>query len=239
MTALRAWVRRGLTTPILSEPLIPGFELDWFADTFKDLKNAEWYKCSDHNTTDEVVRYEARTNASTTNSEDPRLEARDFDIVDARDVCAIRQRLAKLVGWRSPVSQEAIAITKAIEATMSILAQNDDSLHADSYRNLRYSWEYPIELGRQQVKMPRLNINRHGHKWNANAGEIEAALSLRLFYVKSFERKGLSAAGVIHTRSDVSDDEWLRIKGKASEFLGQPEFTNDPTALLGGGRSCL
>ncbi|EHK46102.1 hypothetical protein TRIATDRAFT_242124, partial [Trichoderma atroviride IMI 206040] len=39
MTALRAWVRRGLTTPILSEPLIPGFELDWFADTFKDLKN--------------------------------------------------------------------------------------------------------------------------------------------------------------------------------------------------------
>ncbi|KAK1242982.1 hypothetical protein MKX08_005794 [Trichoderma sp. CBMAI-0020] len=66
--------------------------------------------------------------------------------------------------------------------------------------------------------MPRLNINRHGHRWNANAGEIEAALSLRLFYVKSFERKSLSAADVIHKRSDVSDDEWLRIKGKVSEF---------------------
>ncbi|KAK1242983.1 hypothetical protein MKX08_005795 [Trichoderma sp. CBMAI-0020] len=138
MTALRAWVRRRLTTPILSEPLIPGFELDWFANTFKDLKDADWYKSSDHNTTDEAVSFEARSNASTTNG-DPRLEAKDFDIVDAQDVCAIRQRLAKLVARRSPVSQEAVAVTKAIEATMSILAQNDDSLHADSYHNFRYS----------------------------------------------------------------------------------------------------
>jgi hypothetical protein len=33
MTALRAWVRRGLANPPKSQPLLPGYELDWLAMT--------------------------------------------------------------------------------------------------------------------------------------------------------------------------------------------------------------
>ncbi|KAH8125021.1 ankyrin repeat-containing domain protein [Trichoderma asperelloides] len=181
MTAMRAWVRRGLTTPIISEPLLPGFELDWFADTFRDLKNA---KCSSFG-----------TSASINRKDDAR--PKKFDV--------IRRYLAKLAGWRSLVSQEAIAVTKAIEATMNIL-------HA------QYSWEYRIRIGEQEEQLLRFHIQKRGHKWKANVGEIETALSLSLFYLKSLERQTGSMTKIANSLSGPSDDGWPRVQGNVADF---------------------
>ncbi|UKZ94710.1 uncharacterized protein TrAFT101_009563 [Trichoderma asperellum] len=217
MTAMRAWVRRGLTTPIISEPLLPGFELDWFADTFRDLKNAKWYKCPRDITNEKSGSSEGRASVATNrkDDDDARSKSKNTGSVDAQEFDVIRRHLAKLAGWRSLVSQEAIAVTKAIEATMNIL---HDNLKYQKNQKTQYSWEYRIRIGEQEEQLLRFHIQERGHKWKANVGEVETALSLSLFYLKSFERQTGSMAEIANSLSGPSDDGWPRVQGNVADF---------------------
>lgn len=215
MTAMRAWVRRGLTTPIISEPLLPGFELDWFADTFRDLKNAKWYKYPRNITNENSGSSSFGTSASINRKDDARPKSKNTGSLDAQEFDAIRRYLAKLAGWRSLVSQEAIAVTKAIEATMNILHGN---LEYQEDQEAQYSWEYRIRIGEQEEQLLRFHIQKRGHKWKANVGEIETALSLSLFYLKSLERQTGSMTKIANSLSGPSDDGWPRVQGNVADF---------------------
>ncbi|KAL6812589.1 ankyrin repeat-containing domain protein [Trichoderma sp. SZMC 28015] len=194
MTAVRAWVRRGLAKPMYSELLRPGFELDWFADTLKNISSASWYN------PDKKKGVQATTNQNSNDNE-------------AQHCIERRRKLAKLAGCQGPVSKEAIAVTLAIEATMNLLGERLDR------EILTFSWDYKIENSTTNAARFQLTIKKQEeNKWKANAGEIEAALSLRLFYDKS-QQEAQSLARDIHKSDNPSiDDTWLRLKGEVPDM---------------------
>ncbi|EHK20728.1 uncharacterized protein TRIVIDRAFT_153975, partial [Trichoderma virens Gv29-8] len=210
MAAVRAWIRRGLAKPMFSRGLLPGFELDWFADTLRTIDDAPWYNDLDgsaQENTCSVSREGTSASQDKPITSDHQSETEESSNCEVQDYTTMRQSLAKLADWRGPVSQEAIAVTLAIEATMDLL---DDNLDLEEF-----SWGYKIQaasLNEQELKF-RI-IKQPDGKWKANAGEIEAALSLRLFYVKS-QKEAQSSARVIHKSGNPSDeDKWLRVKGE-------------------------
>ncbi|KAL7929360.1 ankyrin repeat-containing domain protein [Trichoderma chlorosporum] len=207
MAALRAWVRRGLAKPMLCRGLLPGFELDWFADTLKAIDDAPWYNNSNGSPQVENASCVGGGSISTNQGS----AAKVTSTCGAQDYITMRQSLAKLADWRGPVSQEAIAVTLAMEATMNLL---DNSLELDEF-----SWGYNIRtssLSEQELRFRM--IKQPDGKWKAHAGEIESALSLRLFYVKS-QQEAHAFSGASHRSGNPSDDDkWLRVKGEMSDM---------------------
>lgn len=205
MTAVRAWVRRGLAKPMYSEPLRPGFEIDWFADTLKNIPDAPWYKKKNGNTPAD----QKKPIAPDASAPMPQ----NSNISEAQQCIERRQKLAKLAGCQGPVSKEAIAVTLAIESTMNLL---DGKLGQE-----KLSWNYNIQDSSSSGNKEKsegwfqLDVKKQNDgKWKANAGEIEAALSLRLFYDES-QQMTQSLARVIHKSGNPpNDDTWLRLKGE-------------------------
>jgi hypothetical protein len=221
MTAVRAWVRHGLNTPILAEPLLPGFELDWFADTFKDPRSAKWYKTYVNATDEGNESVREEISIPTHNSNDAQLQTSRIDSFDVQKVYKIRQHLAKISDWRGPVSKEAVAITRAMEDIMNILNSELASDEVTSRTGSRYDyyfWDCKIRHEEHREQTLRLKIMKRGDKWKANAGEVEAALSLKLFYTKVSEQTTQLSAEILSNSEDTSDDEWLREKGSVSEL---------------------
>ncbi|KAL7957456.1 ankyrin repeat-containing domain protein [Trichoderma compactum] len=211
MAAVRAWIRRGLAKPMFCRGLLPGFELDWFADSLRTIGDAPWYNDLDGSAQGENVRSlsggSTSTNQDKLTKSDDQSTTKEPPTCEAQDYTAMRQSLAKLADWRGPVSQEAIAVSLAIEATMNLL---DDNLGLEFF-----SWGYKIQaasLNEQELKF-RV-IKQPDGKWKAHAGEIEAALSLRLFYVKSQQETQLLAKAIHKSGNPLDDDKWLRVKGE-------------------------
>ncbi|KAL7941496.1 ankyrin repeat-containing domain protein [Trichoderma barbatum] len=220
MTTLRALVRRGLASHIYSKDLRPGFELDWFADKLKDIENAPWYKDPDEPARKEnlgsleVGNTSAKPNEPNSpddpvvRPDDRASTAQESETFVAKKCIAWRQSLAKLAGCRGPVSKEVMALTLAIEATMNFLDRN--------LEQEVFYWSCSIQASSADEQTIEFELTRRDDdgKWKANAGEIEAALSLRLFYVNP-ENEGQSSTG--RTYSPFDDDKWLRVKGDASD----------------------
>ncbi|KAH0524103.1 hypothetical protein TsFJ059_009013 [Trichoderma semiorbis] len=215
MAAVRAWIRRGLAKPMFCRGLLPGFELDWFADSLRTVGNAPWYNDLDGSSQEENTNSLSRRSTSTNQDEltksDDQSTTKEPLICEAQDYTTMRQSLAKLADWRGPVSQEAIAVSLAIEATMNLL---DDNLGLEEF-----SWGYKIQaasLNEQELKF-RV-IKQSDGKWKAHAGEIEAALSLRLFYVKSQQETQSLAKAIHKSGNPLDDDKWLRVKGEMPDM---------------------
>lgn len=215
MAALRAWIRRGLAKPMFCRGLLPGFELDWFADSLRTVGNAPWYNDLDGSSQEENTSSLSRRSTSTNQDEltksDDQSTTKEPLICEAQDYTTMRQSLAKLADWRGPASQEAIAVSLAIEATMNLL---DDNLGLEDF-----SWGYKIQdasLNEQELKF-RV-IKQPDGKWKAHAGEIEAALSLRLFYIKSQQETQLLAKAIHKSGNPLDDDKWLRVKGEMPDM---------------------
>ncbi|PNP59152.1 hypothetical protein THARTR1_01400 [Trichoderma harzianum] len=216
MAAVRAWIRRGLAKPMFCRGLLPGFELDWFADSLRTIGDAPWYNGLDGSAQEESVS--SLSGGSTSTNQDKLVKSDDQSTTkethtcEAQDYTTMRQRLAKLADWRGPVSQAAISVSLAIEATMNLLDDNLD-LEED------FSWGYNIRaasLNEQELKF-RV-IKQPDGKWKAHAGEIEAALSLRLFYVKSQQETQLLAKAIHKSGNPLDDDKWLRVKGEMPDM---------------------
>ncbi|KAL7795469.1 ankyrin repeat-containing domain protein [Trichoderma afarasin] len=185
MTAIRAWVRRGLTRPMHSEHLRPGYELDWFADTLKDIGGATWYEKQNGS--------ENETSSSTTQS---------AKSGETQKCTERRQELANLTGYQGPASKEATAVKLATEGMMNLLYKDREEKG--------FSWLYNVQ-GSQKIedRIPFKITRRNDGKWTANIKEIEAALSLRLFYVNQ-EEKTESPAN--NTDSSSGDEEQIPVK---------------------------
>ncbi|KAL5094904.1 hypothetical protein Trisim1_003512 [Trichoderma cf. simile WF8] len=215
MAAVRAWIRRGLAKPMFCRGLLPGFELDWFADSLRTVGNAPWYNdldgSSQEENTSSLSRQSTSTNQDKLAKSDDQSTTKEPPICEAQDYTTMRQSLAKLADWRGPVSQEAIAVSLAIEATMNLL---DDNLGLQEFY-----WAYKIQdasLNEQDLKF-RV-IKQPDGKWKAHAGEIEAALSLRLFYVKSQQETQLLSKAIHKSGNPLDDDKWLRVKGEMPDM---------------------
>ncbi|KAJ4856910.1 ankyrin repeats (3 copies) domain-containing protein [Trichoderma breve] len=215
MAAVRAWIRRGLAKPMFCHGLLPGFELDWFADSLRTVGNAPWYNdldgSSQEENTSSLSRRSTSTNQEKLAKSDDQSTTKEPLICEAQDYTTMRQSLAKLADWRGPASQEAIAVSLAIEATMNLL---DDNLGLEDF-----SWGYKIQdasLNEQELKF-RV-IKQPDGKWKAHAGEIEAALSLRLFYIKSQQETQLLAKAIHKSGNPLDDDKWLRVKGEMPDM---------------------
>ncbi|KAL6697151.1 ankyrin repeat-containing domain protein [Trichoderma pleuroticola] len=216
MAAVRAWIRRGLAKPMFCRGLLPGFELDWFADSLRTIGDAPWYNGLDGSAQEESVSSlsggSTSTNQDKLTKSDDQSTTKEPPTCEAQDYTTMRQSLAKLADWRGPVSQAAIAVSLAIEATMNLLDDNLD-LEED------FSWGYNIRaasLNEQELKF-RV-IKQPDGKWKAHAGEIEAALSLRLFYVKSQQETQLLAKAIHKSGNPLDDDKWLRVKGEMPDM---------------------
>ncbi|KAK4066241.1 uncharacterized protein Triagg1_8073 [Trichoderma aggressivum f. europaeum] len=212
MTAVRAWVRRGLTTTIEYEVLSPGFELDWFAHSLKNIEKAPWLAKPTEPVGEENAGLTSGgiTSASTVRS-DQNSTVQSSDIVETTKCIDRRHHLANLTEWRGPISQEAITITLAIEATMDLLHSN---YNLGSLDDEDFTWGYNIKTLTDEQEL-QFKIERQGDgKWKADAGEVEAALSLRLFYAKHQHGAELNGIELCPGKTDnsLNDDKWLRAK---------------------------
>lgn len=233
MTASRAWVRRGLARLPESQTLVSGFELDWLSLTlsmnpsmapwsrgFRDKGNNrarpwaeggkwDWKISSLQGKADDLVlkRYPY------TNSNKPTEVA--FPGNKAHNIFRIRRELGKLAGWHGPASMEAINLARAIEITM-------DSLFNDDIDMETLSWSLPVHDELIHFRLERSSTK----SWKAFADELEAALSLWLYYIdddmagEPNQERPVDDAGKPDLAKSIrlpkdrgNDDAWLRAEG--------------------------
>ncbi|RYP71470.1 hypothetical protein DL769_004695 [Monosporascus sp. CRB-8-3] len=241
MTGLRAWVRRGLAKPPQCERLTPGFELEWFATTLRDVDSAPWWPTTPESVGKLVRIWRMVTGGGpTTHGKQVKEVIKDWRIVTgenpiihgklvetrededasqrndgkgtAHTVVRIRRDLGRLADWRGPASAEAVSLARAIEVTMDTL------LSPPHTNNLTWSLRAHNAGWRAQSVKFRL---QHDGTWKASADEIEAALSLWVYSVsetkrrQNEEKQGQSEPP--RTKSHKGD-AWLRAKGSSAEL---------------------
>ncbi|KAL6856771.1 hypothetical protein J3F83DRAFT_769497 [Trichoderma novae-zelandiae] len=168
MMAVRVWACRARTNPIVSRDLTPGFELDWLAVMLGNPGNAPWMRS--RNELASGPSNESLNGAE--GSSDGSLASSDAD--EAQACTKLRQSLAKLANWRSPVVQEATQLTEAMEAAM-------DRLH-NSCDCRDFIWADKVQVGKMEELEVKFKMSRRPDgKWKSDAGEVEAALSLMVF----------------------------------------------------------
>ncbi|CAM1508997.1 Fc.00g027360.m01.CDS01 [Cosmosporella sp. VM-42] len=210
MTSLRAWVRRGLATPPMCQPLDSEFELDWFAMTFGDIDSAPWLQPREENEKKESKPWRSRWDWSMGTVGDPTTSYEPLQSMESKEaenpskkpskahkVMMIRRDLGKLADWRGPASKEAIALARAIEITMDALVAGRDS---------GFTWILPACRG----DTIHFRLRHQNGKWRAFSDEIEAALSLWLYSVNEEEMKAPKVSD--------GDDAWHRAKGTPSKL---------------------
>lgn len=99
-------------------------------------------------------------------------------IEGAQRVMKIRERIGYLSGWQGVVSQPAISVANAIEVVMNSLFANDD--------RLAMTWTMPVKTMGEETELVSFGVRRNDKtsRWQSNAAEIEAALSLWLYSVR-------------------------------------------------------
>jgi hypothetical protein len=222
MTVLRAWVRRGLTKPPKCQPLLPGYELDWLAMT---LGSAEGGTSPYPPKTDDTGYHLPWADGgswdwSLATAENPsdytKLSQRSEGESTADRVVKIRRGLGELADWPGSASTEAIALARAMEATMDALLGN-----FIQNANTRRPGVYTLALRVSDGNTVHLQFKNQKGSWKAYADEIEAVLSLWLF---SVEKANHDHPYEDRETDDSSGDSWLRARGSPAQpslqFLG-------------------
>ena len=195
MTALRAWVRRGLTVRPCADRVISEHEMDWLAESMASRRSRFW---PDDGGADDSVR--SPPMATRSNSEfhasqnwtitfayrgllDQLQSEEDFRERGAglgQRAVDIRRRLGALTKWIGPVAEPAAAAAAAIKKVMDTLVDRGD----------RFVWIMDMPLG-GSVYQIRIVAKRDGSPgsggggWKDLSAEIEAVLSLWLFEIKN------------------------------------------------------
>ncbi|RYP78372.1 hypothetical protein DL771_000557 [Monosporascus sp. 5C6A] len=211
MTVLRAWVRRGLAKPPISQPLPSGYELDWFAMTFGDTDKAPW-RLDTSNRKEEVIKdWKIVTGGGPKTYR--KLDQPDKDSnasSKAHRVMIIRRDLGRLAQWHGPASAEALALARAIEVTM-------DALFSDIESPL--TWSLSAHYAKSNAHSIDFQLKRQNGKWKALSDEIEAALSLWLCSVDEHEQDQYQQGQGKHAtqKKPPEEDAWLRAKGSPAK----------------------
>ncbi|KAK7420559.1 hypothetical protein QQX98_002758, partial [Neonectria punicea] len=187
MTVLRSWVRRGLAERPVCQPLLSGFELDWFAMTLGDAENAPWQQPSADQTEKGPWKEDwiIMTGRSPETHERLRQTSEDGDpepSEKAHRVMMIRRDLGQLVDWRGPASAEAASLARAIEVTM-------DALFGSSHTG-NFTWSPVANYAQKDAQSIHFRLERQKNgNWKAFENEIEAALSLWIYSISGKEDK--------------------------------------------------
>lgn len=197
MTAVRAWVRRGLADPPRSLQTRPGYELDWFATTFADIPNSPWIPGAKYKT----QAWSIKSLQAQVNEFEEDVPQESSTVSTEHRVVMIRRDLAQLTSWQGPASAEAVSLARSVETTMNTL--------------FRYSElsNFTCSLA-AHGEVIYFRLNPLEGKWNAHADELEAALSMWLFSVDELEKnEEINHQDIV---GDKKDDKLLRVKGSPS-----------------------
>lgn len=238
MTLARVYIRRNLAKTPASEALISGHELDWLSLTLSMKPDtAPWSRRSSADR-HRPWRGDGRKGASDNKSgrelwdwkisniqdkaED--LTLKPYPTLDgkgpgtsknqANTVMRIRRQLGKLADWRGPASSEAICLARAIEITMDTLfnhaTEDYFNNHTKDTDQFTLSWAMPVVGESIHFRIER--ATRTG-PWKTFADELDAALSLWLYYLndpKGTTLKHTTADKACGGGKDHDDDSWLR-----------------------------
>ncbi|KAF4436576.1 ankyrin repeat protein [Fusarium austroafricanum] len=219
MTAIRAWVRRHLAQLPASQGLMSGFELDWLALSLcMKATDEPWSKLSGEAQKPERhwLKGKERQDWVISSVQDPEacpvLETETRTVLKkseanwATNVMEVRRELGRLADWPGIASTEAIRLARAIEVTMGIL----DPLFGFDDQPRKMTWSMRVNDERIHLHLER---TRPG-SWKAPADELDAALSIWLYYI---EDQVNTAKTKYLPRDTENDDSWLRSKGMPNE----------------------
>jgi ankyrin repeat protein len=225
MTVLRASVRRNLSKNPQSRPLLPGHEMDWLAMALggPESVNDSWLSKSGRHWDWRVVAVEDPSRCE---------KLRPQSGIASREICEsmsqraalTRRDLGALADWYGPASPDAIALARAIEATLNAF---DDLITRDAKELI---WSLPAlkpsDTPHREPIAFRVKRQQDGN-WVTFADEIEAALSLWLYSVHERENPQSSVEGRREKEEDgrapvvmplqKRGDEWLRSKGSPAK----------------------
>jgi len=187
MTAIRSWVRRGLSVDPQPKPIPEGRELDWLAKEI--CGSSDWNVKS-------LVEAEQLLH--------PPEENNNFSL--ARNTVEIRTRIGKIIGWY-PVSKAARGLTLALTAFMNHVTSSNGlvvdetrikNYHTNAGANIEYFQTFRcgigIEVGGGQtllnIEMRRTAIQGDPQfgPWYVDEEQIEAVISLWMDWLA--ERRG-------------------------------------------------
>lgn len=217
MAGIRVVVRRNLATLPKSQRLVPGHEMDWLAMTLADdPERAPWMNPKKANDDKLNGAWDCTIRAVEDPGKCHKLEPRqDEDAADGKESIAhramkIRKGLGNLAGWSGPASAEAVALARAIELTMNTLFKPYST--GQKLTTLNWSLATRRRPHAADPEFIRFRIKRDKRQtWKADAREIEAALSLWLYYASKGERDWHDEGNTRSARDDDSDDDsWLR-----------------------------
>ncbi|KAJ4317750.1 hypothetical protein N0V84_007187 [Fusarium piperis] len=188
MTAIRAWVRRGLAKPPKQEKLTSGFELDILAWALA-LSNGSQNGSQNEKPGPNAPLISSVNNA--THGDTPQRAEQSL-----RDLA----QLESIVQGAS--ATEAINLATAMEKTMSVLfpLRSEDPEQA---------WAWPLAV----VSESYVNISLTGKDgaWKILADQLESVLSLCLFTAQK-EEESRSKDGQTQFNLNDENDDWLRPK---------------------------
>jgi ankyrin repeat protein len=169
MALARALARRGLMTPMFSQALPPEFELDWFADTLRNIGDAPWVQ-DQEKSKDKSPVPSAKGSSQTSPDQE--------DIDEIQDYIMRRQMIAKLAGSRGPVARQASLLARTMEAALN-------SLHY-CFHQESLSWTFRVQSEGSAQREVKLSVTKGAEGcWEVDEEAISAALSLGLFHVKA------------------------------------------------------
>ncbi|KAM0431394.1 hypothetical protein ACHAPT_005371 [Fusarium lateritium] len=210
MTALRAWVSRGLSAAPGSNTLSSSFELEWLALTLNDLDNAPWLRTSSHEDSESDKKPTWTVPIAQSSNEHKPLKrvGQNYFSSQAHTVMKIRRDLGRLANWPGVASPEAIAMARSIEIVMDTLFGNR--------REGTFTWFLGCRYMHGKPQPVKFRLEKSNQSWMAHADEIEAALSLWLYSVDEQEQQEQDEH-LIDTPGPETD-AWLRAKASRAKL---------------------
>jgi ankyrin repeat protein len=195
MVLVRAWVRRGLALRPAAQRTPHDHELDWLATRIGSHPCPLWSNPQ----ADENDQFWSENCpwgvASAAGIGGYALDKQPPS--KPHSMVKIRERLGDLSKWRVAASDPAVSVANAIEVVMNTLFSQSTSEGPDSFH---WSINGRNHGGGVSNSLIHFAIERKNGRWNANAAEIEAVLSLWLYAVQEAEQTSTSAA-----KADVGD----------------------------------
>lgn len=178
MAFLRSWVRRDLAEPPITLEIPADHEIDWLAIRLARCHQEHWPDDEEdfENFQHGDLEWSIVNGAAVTGQFNPKSGYGDGDDeMLAHRVMRVRAHLGQLCGWTGPASELALSIAKSVEDTLNIPFPGEDS-------NI-FAWSLKAKISTNVGVEQNIHftVRREEGLWEANATELEAALSLWLF----------------------------------------------------------
>uniref|UniRef100_A0A8H7KBM8 Uncharacterized protein n=1 Tax=Bionectria ochroleuca TaxID=29856 RepID=A0A8H7KBM8_BIOOC len=261
MTIIRYFINGHLANQPTAKPLMSGFEMDWLSMTVaKGIQDAPWSQTLElrlHAESDSSYRPWAANDGwdwKAPSWEDltkcvPLIPNAPLDSTarpsKAQEVLNLRKGIAKAGAALPPLTTLAVSVARAIEGTLDILTTSGEGYLEPGCRSLLWK----IGGHPDDVVEFRLNLDDDGKKWNVQAGDLEAMLSLWLYKTSCGDkaRETQPTAAAVPVGESIStmppaghatvgqEDEWLRKHSrKLTSLSPMPSEGNPIPALFQG-----